>query len=555
MSNKLTTSEFIQKAKKIHGEKYNYDFVEYENSKKNVCIICSKHGKFFQSPYKHLTGQGCPLCSKTKRGTNETFIEKAKKIHGDKYDYSKVNYVNSNEKVCIICKEHGEFWQDPHNHLKGKGCPICSKKITKRKKYTTESFIKEANKIHKNEYDYSKSNYIDMNTKIIITCSKHGDFKQTPYMHLNGSQCPVCSKENSGIKKRLTKEQFVENASKLHNNKYDYSNVEYVTAKRYVNIICPIHGEFKQTPDKHLSGCGCPKCVHHVSKNESEIFDFVSSLIGKENVIQSERKIIFPKEINIYIPKLKIGIEYNGIFWHSEKKISKNRHLEKLNLCNKNGIKLIQIFEDEYIDNKNLVYEKLKHLLNVSGSLTKIMGRKCEIKEIDNNLAKNFLNKYHIQGYGSSTIHLGAFYNNLLIAVMSFKKESINSRKWELTRFASDYDYICQGVGGKLFKYFIRKNNPDYIKSFADRRWTIDEESNVYTKLGFVFDSYTPPDYKYFNPSDGIKRQHKFGFRKKQLNHKYGLPLSMTESEMTKKLGYEKIYDCGLIKYIWKKAD
>jgi hypothetical protein len=178
------------------------------------------------------------------------------------------------------------------------------------------------------------------------------------------------------------------------------------------------------------------------------------------------------------------------------------------------------------------------------------MCRKCDIREIDKNIAKDFLTKYHIQGHVSSTIYLGAYYNDELVAVMTFKKENIKNH-WELTRFASDYHYICQGIGGKLFKHFVRNYKPTEIKSFADRRWTVDEENNIYIQLGFKFDSYTNPDYHYFKFEDGLIRQHKFGFRKQILHKKYGLPLSMTEKQMTEKLGYEKIYDCGLIKYVW----
>ena len=179
------------------------------------------------------------------------------------------------------------------------------------------------------------------------------------------------------------------------------------------------------------------------------------------------------------------------------------------------------------------------------------MGRKCDVKEISHSEAKKFLEKNHIQGYASSTIHIGAFYRGGLIAVMSFKKESKEGH-WELTRFASKINVICQGIGGKLFNFFVKKYKVVAIKSFADRRWTTDEKNNLYTKLGFTFIKYTPVDYRYYKPQDGPIRQHKFGFRKQTLNKKYGLPLSMTETEMTNSLGYVKIYDCGLIKYVWK---
>lgn len=122
-----TTEEFIERARKVHGEKYDYSKVKYVNNCTKVCIICPEHGEFWQTPNDHLSGRGCPKCALEKfRSNTEEFIEEAKKIHGDKYDYSKVNYINNYTKVCIICPEHGEFWQTPSNHLSGRGCSICS---------------------------------------------------------------------------------------------------------------------------------------------------------------------------------------------------------------------------------------------------------------------------------------------------------------------------------------------------------------------------------------------------------------------------------------------
>ena len=324
MSTRLSNEEFIIKAKTKHGNKYDYSKVDYVNNTTKVCIICPEHGEFYQSPYKHIIGQGCPLCSKTKTSTTSDFIKQANKIHNNKYNYSKVEYTNNRTKVCIICPEHGEFWQDPHNHLKGKGCPICSKSKIKTKKYTTETFINAAKKIHGDRYDYSETEYVDITTKVKIICQEHGVFYQTPYLHLKGNGCKQCACDTLGLSKRKSTEQFIEEAKKIHGDKYDYSNTNYLTAKNKVCIICPSHGEFYQSPWKHITGCGCPKCVHHISKGESEIYNFVVSLVGEENVIQSERKLVSPKEIDIYIPSLKIGIEYNGLYWHGSKNIDKN---------------------------------------------------------------------------------------------------------------------------------------------------------------------------------------------------------------------------------------
>lgn len=552
----MTIEEFITKAKKVHGDKYNYEKVDYINMSTKVCIICPEHGEFWQTPKAHLK-YGCKKCgrlicaAKTSHNT-DFFIEKAKNVHGNKYDYSKVDYKNAYTKICIICPEHGEFFQTPHDHLKGAGCPKCGE-VKKRnaKKLSTKEFIEKARKIHGNKYDYSKTEYVNTSTPVCIICPEHGEFWQTPNCHLRKQGCPQCGKEKNSVSKKYHVNDILKTFINVHGNKYDYSKVEYNGNGKKICIICPEHGEFWQTPHDHREGHGCPKCGIRLSNAENEIYCFCKTLYPLTE--QSKRNIIKPYELDIYIPEINTAIEYNGLIWHSDKyKTDKNYHLNKLNACKEKNIKLIQIFEDEYIKNKYVVLAKIKHILGKCDNLPKIPGRKCEIKEITNKISKEFLNKYHIQGFSPSTVYLGAYYNNELIAVMTFKQEKKGTNNWELTRFASNYNYICQGIGGKLFKYFIKKYNPVEIKSFADRRWTIDENNNIYLKLGFNFNSYTPPDYRYFKTSDGIVRQHKFNFRKQILHKKYGLPLTMTEKEMVENLEYYKIYDCGLIKYIWK---
>ena len=234
MAKKLTTEEFIQKAKQIHGDKYNYSKTTYMKSNQKITIICPEHGEFSQTPNCHLSGSGCPKC--IKKATNkESFIEEAKKIHGDKYDYSKVIYVKSTERVCLICTEHGEFWQTPGNHLSGRGCFKCrGEKIwDKRGRTTNEDWILRAQKIHGNKYDYSKVNYIDNISKICIICPEHGEFWQKAYSHLSGCGCPKC---NGGVK--YTQEEFIKKAREIHGDKYDYSKVNYVNGHTEVCIIC-----------------------------------------------------------------------------------------------------------------------------------------------------------------------------------------------------------------------------------------------------------------------------------------------------------------------------
>ena len=184
----------------------------------------------------------------------EKFIEKSNKKHDTKYDYSKVEYVNSKTKVCIICPEHGEFWQTPAAHVRGDECPKCANKKRGKRTVITESLIEKYQSIHNSKYTYEKTQYIDANTKICVTCPEHGDFYILPFNHLNGQGCPKCKGRN------LTQEEIIENFKKIHGDKYDYSKVEYKKSKEKVCITCPIHGDFYQTPQKHLSGQGCPKC-------------------------------------------------------------------------------------------------------------------------------------------------------------------------------------------------------------------------------------------------------------------------------------------------------
>jgi hypothetical protein len=231
MGKKITTEEFIHKAKEVHGDKYDYSKVNYVNAKTKVCIICSKHGEVMVNPHHFLNGHGCPKCGKDKIGelrrkTLENFIEEAHKVHGNKYDYSKVKYVNTNTKVRIICPIHGEFEQRPADHIKGVGCKYCSHRSYE---LTTEEFIERAKKVHGDKYDYSKVKYINNKTKVHIICPIHGEFEQNPYHHLKGSGCPYC---NNGLTK-----QYKFNLLQEFENEYDF---KAFLANNDINILLVI---------------------------------------------------------------------------------------------------------------------------------------------------------------------------------------------------------------------------------------------------------------------------------------------------------------------------
>lgn len=543
---KLTQEEFINKCINAHGNKYDYTKTVFTNSRDKVVITCPIHGDFMQKANEHVRGHGCPYCGGTKKLNTELFIQRAKEIHGDKYDYSETQYINSNTKIKIICKKHGIFEQLPFSHLNNSGCPKCSGRCG-----NTEDYISKAKEVHGNKYDYSKVEYKNNNDLITIICPIHGDFEQRAVKHLIGHGCPKCANEKRKEKLTLSKEDFIKRAKEIHGDKYDYSKAEYISMRDKVCIICPIHGEFWQYPFDHINKHACPTCGLLTSKAEEEIFELLSQYIGRDKIIRNDRTILCGRELDLYIPSKGIGIEYNGLKWHSEE-FSKNwtYHIDKTNECLKKQIKLIQIFEDEYIKTPEIVKSKLLHIMNVNNSI-KVMGRKCYIKEIDKEISREFLTKFHIQGYGKCTKTYGCYFGEELIGVMSFLLEG-DKTTWNLVRFATDYRYTCSGVGGKLFKHFIKENNPSIIKTFADRRWTVNSDNNLYTKLGFKLDKILKPDYRYVDTQNPNERIHKFNLRKRTIHQKYNLPMSMRESEMVKKIGYSKIWDCGLYRYIWK---
>lgn len=192
-SNKLSTEDFIDKSKKIHKNKYNYQYVKYVNARIKVKINCKIHGIFEQSPSHHLCGRGCPKCknekiSKSRRLSTKLIVDTCRRIHGEKYKYLSINYFSGRGKMSVLCPIHGVFEQDLHNHLRGCGCPNCAGCL----KSNIKEFIEKAKKIHGDKYNYSKFNYVNAKTKGIIICPIHGEFYQIPNNHLCGNGCNRC---------------------------------------------------------------------------------------------------------------------------------------------------------------------------------------------------------------------------------------------------------------------------------------------------------------------------------------------------------------------------
>lgn len=323
---KSNTEEFIKKAREIHGNKYDYSKVIYFNAKTKVIITCLIHGEFEQTPDGHLSGHNCPKCSnnrisQARKSNTIKFIKKAKEIHNNKYDYSEVNYVTNHDKVTIICPTHGDFLQSPNNHLNGGNCPKCY-----GRNKNTKEFIQQARKIHGILYDYSKTIYVDSKTKIIVVCPEHGEFKQTPHNHLHGQGCFKCGKENAGSLQRFTTENFIKKAKKVHGNKYNYSEVKYINSNTKINIICPLHGKFEQVPFNHLKGQNCPKCTGNIKLTTNEFVQKASKIYNNKYDYSQAKYINAKTKIIIICPE------------HGEFKQEAFSHLQGFGCSKCNGI-------------------------------------------------------------------------------------------------------------------------------------------------------------------------------------------------------------------------
>ena len=275
------------------------------------------------------------------------------------------------------------------------------------------------------------------------------------------------------------------------------------------------------------------------SNAEIEIFEYLKTIIDVE-IEQGNRSILNGKELDIFIKDKNLAIEYCGLYWHSNKFRSNSYHKEKFDLCNKQNIRLITIFEDEWIENKELIKLKLAHILNCNQS-DKVFARKCSIKPLSKKEKTEFYNKYHIQGDGNSSVNIGLYYNEEIVSSMSFKQRSQGI--YELDRYATKY--IVVGGFNKLLNHFKINFSWEEIITFADLRWHLGE---VYENSQFIQDKIINPDYNYIINN---KRIHKFNFRKSLIKKKFPTQYddSLTEAENMRNIGILKIYDCGKIRF------
>jgi len=352
MSTRLTTSDFIKRARKIHGSTYSYSKVNYKNTFTKIKIICSEHGTFEQKPNHHLNGHGCPECGRHKKFKlgGKVIKKRLEEIHEDKWDYTKINFENikTEDILEIICPIHGSFFQNINDHMYSKsGCPECKRNTLKE--INTKSkldFVKDACKIHKDKYNYEKVIYKNAHQKVKIICPDHGVFEQSPMGHLFGYGCQRCAGKNI-----LNKKDFIEAAKDIHGKRFDYSSVDYQGLQTQVEIICPIHGSFFQTPNNHIhSKSGCPKCAKYGFK------------LDEPAILYYFRDI----ETDLY----KIGITNNSLEDRYNKTICSNRAIALFEQSFKNG--------KEALIKEQKLLEEFKEFRTTNESWPKELGGRTE---------------------------------------------------------------------------------------------------------------------------------------------------------------------------------
>lgn len=545
---------FLKKAGDTHGDLYDYSRVVYRGAHTKVEILCREHGSFEQTPASHYAGNGCPRCGDQRSAAakfkeRDEIIARARAAHGDRYDYSDLVYTGINNEITVICPVHGGFRQSASSHCRGHGCPQCGAESSNdAKRIDPLVFLRRARQVHGHRYNYRGSHYVSNDTKLDIVCPEHGAFSQTPSSHLSGAGCPACGYASAAAKNRQTAEEFISRAMSVHGSRYDYSLVDYSLARSPVVIVCPDHGPFEQTPSHHLRGSECPKCHAVTSRAEDDLFAFVSNLAPDAE--RSNRKIIRPKELDIYVPSRNLAIEYCGLFWHSEYKgKGKDYHLAKHEACESKGIRLVTIFEDEWRDKQEIVKATIRHLLG--GSEKGCYARNAVVREISWQQAKVFLATTHLLGPGTAGTHrIGAFDpSGSLIAVMVFGSPSDERGATdvvEMKRFATDKKNN-PGIGSKMFKWAVARYGFKHVTAFVDRRWFTGEFKR---HTGFSVAGCTGPALFW---TDFAGRYHRRFKTKKELCK---VPQfegrDLAKSDMMRELGLYRIWDCGKLRLEWR---
>ena len=564
----------LAEAKRVHGDKYDYSQVLYKNANDKVTIVCRKHGPFQQTFGNHLrAGNGCRQCANEAKSANnynkvstadleQRFKEEAAAIHGKRYDYSAVSYVgkNSQDKVTIVCRLHGEFSQTYGKHVGRKdGCPKCSKGRFGETDRRLRRLLEAAQEVHGSKYDYSLAvnDFETVQSLCRIVCPEHGVFEQSISNHVYQScGCPYCSTEAATVERFGTVaerlQRFKQDAFRHHGREYTYPHLkeEFQSGKSKITVVCPKCGPWKQYASGHTSGRGCPNCRR--SAAEKYIERWLRKLLPGESVQASNRTLIKPYELDIYVPSKKLAIEYCGVYWHSAK--DKTYHASKQKACEEHGVRLITIFDTEWNDpvKRKIIKARLRSAVGLS--IRRVFARKCNLVELSASRARTFFDNNHLAGHASGSIYLGLKDNTGLVAAISLGKPRFSANaEWELLRACSKRGVLVVGGVSKLIKAFTRAYQPTSLLSYADLRFGTGR-SYAAAGLTLVRVSAPSPWWAHRGAHQGVKLYHGSRVQK----HKLAKLLphfdpGLTANENLKLNSWVCVYDCGHNVWEWKR--
>jgi hypothetical protein len=503
------------------------------------CDICNKEVEIENYKYiKNIKNHNIFACSK------KCANKKRELTNLKKYGYKNTF---QNEKVKNKCKKTKlKKYGDEYYVNTDKA------KKTKLEKYNNENYINlEKMKKTKNE-KYGDENYSSVIIKIKKTkLEKYGDEN---YVNIDKAKKTNLNKYGSenymlSEKHNLKREKNFLKKYSLNLLKVNYPDYIFSCKKCNKNFTININTLLKRKEYNTIICTNCNPINSYINSGyEIQLQEFIKENYNGKIILNSRN--IISKELDIYLPELKLAFEFNGLYWHSELYKEKNYHLNKTEECKKNGIQLIHIYEDDWNYKQDIIKSMILNKLNKNTN--KIFARKTEIKEIDDNkLVREFLNENHIQGFVGSSVKLGLFYENELVSLMTFGKRRVamgkkitNNDEYELLRFCNKLNTNVIGGASKLFKYFINNYKPKEITTYADRSYS---NGNLYNQLGFEYIGKTEPNYYYI--IDGIKH-HRFNFRKDKLI-KEGYDKNKTEYQIMSDRGYYKIYNSGNLKFIF----
>ena len=519
MTKRRTTQEFIEIAQKIHNNKYDYSLTEYKNKESKVKIICPIHGVFEQQPNLHLRGSGCPKCSYIYRGnlykkTLNEFINESNKIHNNFFSYEKFNYVNAHTKSTIICPIHGEFEQNPNDHLQGKGCPKCNMSFLEKEVF---SFLL------RNEIKFEYQKYFDWLGKqsldfylndynIAIECQGKQHFG---YGGWTDEYDFFQQKERDCQKKTLCNEN---NIDILYFTHFPIQYDDFYTEKNTFNSV-----------ERMFFG--------KIGIKQKTWIEEVSAYFNDLNIDEYQKR--------------RLDIFYIDLIGNSEKKVSNNFEINRLKNNRKNDKMTFHIFEDEWLYQKEIVKSRINNILG--NNKEKIYARNCDIRIVENKDCRVFLEKNHIQGNVNGMCNLGLYHQNELVSLMSFGKlrknlgSNARNNEYELLRFCNKLNTSVIGGASKLLNFFKVKYKPIKIISYCDLRWS---DGKMYEILGFTLSHISRPNYFYINEDKKI-RENRFKYRKDILV-KDGFDKNKSEHEIMLERGIYRIYDCGCKVYVLK---